>query len=97
MELTRRRSAPALEFRRSICPEGPTAGSTAFATWVQQHSVREASLALGCTEGSIRNWMLARTQPTLGAARRIEELAGVKMVAWTEGVGGGGRVGEASP
>jgi hypothetical protein len=41
--------------------------------------------------------MLARTQPTLGAARRIEELAGVKMVAWTEGVGGGGRVGEASP
>ncbi len=72
-------------FRRIRCPEGPTAGSVAFAVWVEQHTVREAALSLGCTEGSIRNWATARTQPSIGAARRIEVLAGVPIIAWTEG------------
>jgi DNA-directed RNA polymerase specialized sigma24 family protein len=85
MQLTRRRrSQAALAFRRTTRPLGPTTGSVAFAAWVEQQTAREAALALGCTEGSVRNWATARTQPSIGAAKRIEELAGVPIVAWTE-------------
>ena len=85
MELTRRtRSLAALEFKRITRPEGPTAGSVGFAKWVRDHSIREAALALGCTDNSVRNWVLARTQPSIGAAGRIEELAGVPILAWVE-------------
>jgi hypothetical protein len=84
MELARRsRSPAALRFQRIRCPEGPTAGSVGFAEWVEQTSVREAAIILGCTEGSVRNWALARTQPSIGAARRIEELTGVPVHDWT--------------
>jgi hypothetical protein len=81
-ELTRRRSRAAQEFSLSTRPEGPTAGSVRFAAWVAERSVREAALAIGCTEGSIRNWTRARTLPGIGAARRIEEVAGIPILAW---------------
>jgi hypothetical protein len=84
MELTRRRSRAALEFRRTTCPPGPTAGSVTFSVWVRQRTVREAALTIGCTEGSVRNWTRARTRPSIGAARRIAELSGISIVAWTE-------------
>jgi hypothetical protein len=83
-ELTRRRSRLAQEFSRSTHPQGPTDGSQRFAAWVQERSVREAALMLGCTEGSIRNWARARTVPGIGAAQRIEQVAAIPVVAWVQ-------------
>ena len=81
-ELTRRRSRQATEFSRATRPEGPTAGSTSFAKWVRARSVREVALALGCTEGSVRNWTHGRALPSIGAAQRIEQLTSIPVLAW---------------
>jgi transcriptional regulator with XRE-family HTH domain len=57
-----------------------------FAEWKRTSglAMRDIAMKIGCTEASLRGWASGRRVPTIGVARRIQDLTGIPIAAWVE-------------